>query len=153
LDEEGNMKRPLPPTFFLGAIVLSVALHFLFPLRQLLESPWRLIGIAPLLLGIALNLLADQTFKKHDTTVKPFEESTALITAGVFGITRNPMYLGMTLILLGIALLLGSATPFAVVIVLPVLFDRLFISPEEEMLKDTFDDSFREYRNRVRRWI
>ena len=59
----------------------------------------------------------------------------------------------MTLILLGVALLLGSLTPFAVVIVLPILFDRAFISPEEEMLEDTFGDQFREYRERVRRWI
>ena len=147
------MKKALPQTYFLGAIVLAVALHFLLPLRQLLAFPWRLTGLAPLLIGILLNLLADRAFKKHDTTVKPFEKSSSLVTGGVFGISRNPMYLGMTLILLGVALLLGSLTPFAVVIVLPILFDRAFISPEEEMLEDTFGDQFREYRERVRRWI
>jgi protein-S-isoprenylcysteine O-methyltransferase Ste14 len=63
------------------------------------------------------------------------------------------MYLGMTLVLLGVALLLGSLIPFAVVIVLPILFDRLFISPEEQMLEDTFGDQFREYRERVRKWL
>lgn len=147
------MKRPLPPTYFLGAIALTVSLHFLYPLEQLLATPWRLIGTAPLILGVVLNLLADQALKKHDTTVKPFEESASLVTAGVFGITRNPMYLGMTLILLGIALLLGSAMPFVLVLVLPILFDRVFILPEEKMLEDTFGDNFREYRERVRRWI
>lgn len=153
MDETGNKKRPLPPIYFLGAIVLVVALHFVFPLRQLLALPWCLVGILPLLLGIVLNFLADRAFKKHNTTVKPFEESTALVTAGVFGVTRNPMYLGMTLIVLGIALLLGSATPFVAVIALPILLDRLFIAPEEQMLETTFGDSFREYRKRVRRWI
>jgi len=147
------MKRPLPPTYFLGAIAVAVALHFLVPIRQLLLFPWRLLGIAPLLLGIVLNLVADQSFKKHDTTVKPFEKSSDLVTGGVFRVTRNPMYLGMTLILLGIALLLGSATPLVTVVVLPVLFDRVFITPEERMLEDTFGDEFRQYRKRVRRWI
>jgi protein-S-isoprenylcysteine O-methyltransferase Ste14 len=147
------MKKALPPTYFLGAIGLAVALHFLLPLRQLLAFPWRLTGLAPLVIGIVLNLLADQTFKKHDTTVKPFEKSSFLVTGGVFGISRNPMYLGMTLVLLGVALLLGSLIPFAVVIVLPILFDRLFISPEEQMLEDTFGDQFREYRERVRKWL
>ena len=147
------MKRQLPPTYFLGAIVAAVALHFLLPVRQLLLFPWRLIGIAPLLIGIVLNLVADKSFKKHDTTVRPFEESSKLVTGGVFGITRNPMYLGMSLILLGIALLLGSATPLIVVVVLPVLFDRVFITPEEKMLEDEFGDDFRRYRKRVRRWI
>jgi len=147
------MKKPLPPTYFLGAIVLAVILHFLLPLRQLLAFPWRLLGLVPLVIGIVLNLLADRALKQHDTTVKPFEESNALVTGGVFRLTRNPMYLGMTLILLGIAMLLGSATPFAVVPIAGVLFDRVFISPEERMLEDTFGDQFRECRKRVRRWI
>ncbi len=63
------------------------------------------------------------------------------------------MYLGMALIVLGAALLLGSATPLAVVILLALLLDRAFISPEERMLADTFGDQFQEYRGRVRRWI
>ena len=147
------MKKLLPPTYFLSAIIVSVALHFLLPLHQLISFPWRLVGLVPLIIGIVLNLLADQAFKKHATTVKPFEKSNALVTGGVFGISRNPMYLGMTLILLGLALLLGSATPFAVVAVLAILFDRIFIAPEESMLEDTFGDTFRQYLKSVRRWI
>jgi protein-S-isoprenylcysteine O-methyltransferase Ste14 len=85
--------------------------------------------------------------------VKPFEESKALITTGVFAISRNPMYLGMTLILFGLGLLLGSLTPFLVVSALPVLLGRLFIFPEEQMLDDTFGAQFQEYRKRVRRWM
>ena len=99
MDENKNMKKALPPTYFLGAIVLAVTMHFLLPLRQLLAFPWRLTGLAPLVIGILLNLLADHTFKKHETTVKPFEKSSSLVTGGVFGISRNPMYLGMTLVL------------------------------------------------------
>ena len=153
LDCRGIMKKVLPPTYFLAAIVLALILHFMVPVHQLLSFPWRFLGLAPLVVGIVLNLLADQTFKKHDTTVKPFEESNALVIGGVFNISRNPMYLGMTLILLGIALLLGSATPFGVVIILAVLFDHVFIVPEERMLEETFGDQFRQYRNRVRKWI
>jgi protein-S-isoprenylcysteine O-methyltransferase Ste14 len=148
-----DMKKPSPLTYFLLAIILSVALHFLLPLQQVIAFPWRLVGLVSLLVGIVLNLLADQALKKHGTTVKPFEKSRALVTDGVFRISRNPMYLGMTLVLLGIALLLGSLTPLAVVILVPILFDRVFISPEEKMLEQTFGDPFREYRKRVRRWI
>lgn len=146
-------KKQQPPTYLLAATFLAAALHFLLPLQQLLVLPWRLVGLVPLVMGIGLNLVADQIFKKHGTTVKPFEESSALVTSGIFGITRNPMYLGMSLILLGIALLMGSATPFAVVVVLSILLDRMFITPEEAMLEKTFGDEFREYRKRVRRWI
>lgn len=147
------MKKPLPPIYFFGAIVLAVILHFLLPLHQLLAFPWRLLGLVPPVVGIVLMSLAHRELKQHDTTVMPFEEPNALVTGGVFGLTRNPMYLGIMLILLGIVMLLGSATPFAVVPIAGVLFDRLFISPEERMLERTFGDQFREYRKRVRRWI
>ena len=83
----------------------------------------------------------------------PVPESTTLIRNGVFGITRNPMYLGMVFVLLGEALILGSLTPFAVVVALLILFDRVFIRREECILEDTFGDVFKEYRNRVRRWV
>ncbi|MBN2301467.1 MAG: isoprenylcysteine carboxylmethyltransferase family protein [Lentisphaerae bacterium] len=147
------MKKPSPLTFLLAAIVLSTVLHFLLPLQQLLKFPWRLVSILPLLTGIALNLSADQIFKRYNTTVKPFEKSNALITSGVFRITRNPMYLGMTLILLGIALLMGSITPYLVVIAFPILVDHWFISPEEKLLENTFGDQFRQYQRQIRKWI
>lgn len=147
------MRKSLPPTYFLGAVLIAVVLHFLLPVRQILYFPWCLLGLAPLVIGIMLNLLADRALKKHNTTVKPFEESSALITDGVFRITRNPMYLGMVLILFGVAMLLGSAAPFVVIFLLAALLDRVFIAPEEQMLNDTFGEQFREYRRRVRKWI
>jgi len=147
------MRNLLPPHYFFAAILLAVVLHFLLPVREILTYPWRLLGLAPMVIGIVLNLLADQAFKKHDTTVKPFEESSTLVTEGVFRFTRSPMYMGMVLILFGIAMLLGSTTPFVVVVLLAALLDRMFISPEEQKLEDTFGERFRQYRRRVSRWI
>ena len=147
------MKKTLPPTYLFGAIILTTALHFLIPGYQLLVFPWRFLGFLPISTGVVLNLMADQTLKKHLTTVKPFEGSNTLITNGVYSLTRNPMYLGMTLIVLGIVLLLGSASPFVVAIAMPILFERVFILHEEKILEDTFGDRFREYRRQVRKWI
>jgi protein-S-isoprenylcysteine O-methyltransferase Ste14 len=135
------------------ALILTVPLHFLLPIKQILLFPWSLLGLFPLVIGVILNLWADKSFKKHDTTVKPFLESTALITTGVFRITRNPMYLGMVTMILGVAILLGSAGPFLVVPILGIIFQRVFINPEERMLAATFGERFRQYRRRVRRWI
>ena len=147
------MKKILPPTYFLAAIVSMVALHFLLPLRKPISFPWRLLGLAPLTAGIILNILADRAFKIHRTTVKPFEKSTTLVTEGIFRVSRHPMYLGMILIVAGIGVLVGSATPWLVVILLAILFDRFFIKTEEQILEETFGDLFREYRKHVRRWI
>ena len=143
----------MPPAYFFVAIVLMAVLHFLFPLRQLVSFPWRMVGLAPLAAGVALNLWADCTFKRLGTTVKPFEESKILTTEGAFRISRNPMYLGMVFILAGIAFLMGSATPWIIVPLLAVLLDRRFIMPEQRMLEEKFGDEYRDYRRRVRRWI
>ena len=130
-----------------------VLLHLLFPAAEILTYPWRLLGCIPLLLGIILNLLADRAFKVNHTTVKPFEESTRLITSGVFRLSRHPMYLGMVLILVGIALLMGTLTPFLIIPVFVYLIDLVFVRSEEQMLADKFDDAWHKYQAIVRRWI
>jgi len=151
--ERNQMKKVMPPVYLYSAILLAIALHLLLPLNQLLPGIWRLIGLVALMTGIVLNLAADQAFKKRGTTVKPYERSTALVTDGVFRISRNPMYLGMSLMVLGIALLLGSAAAIAMSFVFPVLLDRIYIVGEEQMLEEAFGGSFRAYRKRVRRWV
>jgi len=100
-----------------------------------------------------LNVKADNAFKRRETTVKPFQESSALIDDGVFAISRNPMYLGMALIIAGVATLFGSATPWLVAVALAVFFDRFYIAAEEAMMARTFGESYATYSSRVRRWI
>ncbi len=147
------MKKPLPPTYVAISIATMLALHFLAPVELLLSYPWRLAGLLPLAVGFALNIAADRAFKRYDTTVKPFQRSSCLIAGGVFRFTRNPMYLGMVLSVAGIAMLLGSLTPWIVVPVLAVLLQRNFIAIEERMLEETFGAPFADYAKHVRRWL
>ncbi len=146
-------KKPLPPTYFFYAIVLMIALHVLLPVSKILRFPWNLLGIVPLVIGSILNLIADRDFKRVGTTVKPYEKSTTLVTSGVFRISRNPMYLGMVLILFGIAVFMGTMSPYAIVILFAVLMDRVFIRVEERMLEEEFGETWQEYKMRVRKWI
>jgi len=136
--KKGTMseKKVLPPTCLVSSIIVMVVLHFVFPVSKVICFPWNLLGVVPLVIGIILNLVADGVFKKLGTTVKPFEESTALITTGVFRISRHPMYVGMVLILIGIAVLMGSLTPYAVIPVFAVLMEVVFIRVEERMLDE-----------------
>ena len=147
------MKGLLPPAYFLIATLLTVAGGFLLPVRQLIPFPWKLVGLVPLLLGIILNVLADQSLKRHRTTVKPFESSRVLVTEGVFRVSRHPMYLGMILIIAGVAVLLGSLTPWFILPPLAVLLDARFIRAEEFMLEATFGEAYRKYKRQARRWI
>ncbi len=148
------MKKPiLPPTYFILAIVLVLALHFLFPIARWIRLPWSLVGAFPVFVGVVLNLVSDRQLKSRGTTVKPFLPSTALVVDGVFGYTRNPMYLGMVLILLGFAVLLGSFTPLLVAPLFGWRMDARFIRREEEDLAAQFGSAFDAYRGRTRRWI
>jgi protein-S-isoprenylcysteine O-methyltransferase Ste14 len=146
-------RNVLPPTLFYISIAIMVALHFLLPLMKVVPSPWNWLGLAPLACGVLLNIVADQAFHRAGTTVKPYQESTTLITEGVFEISRNPMYLGFVLILVGIAIFLRSLSPFLVVPVFSYLMDRIFITVEEQMLTEKFGMAWSDYKGRVRRWI
>lgn len=148
-----NKKPVHPPTYLLAALALALGLHFVFPGPRLIPTPWNLVGLLPLAFGLVLNILADRQFKQAATTVKPFEASAALVTDGAFRISRNPMYLGFGLVLLGIAVLLGTLTPFGVAAIFVVFLDLKFIRPEERMLEETFDREFLAYCQKVRRWI
>ncbi len=128
-------------------------LNFFGPVYGFALYPWNLLGLVPLGIGIALNLIADAAFKKAQTTVKPFEISTALITTSVFGISRNPMYLGMVLILIGIAILMGSLSPLIVIVFFTALIELVFVRTEEKMLEQHFGLTWTEYQSKVRKWI
>jgi protein-S-isoprenylcysteine O-methyltransferase Ste14 len=146
-------KKILPPTYLLIAILMMVAFHWLGPLIQIVPGLWRLAGLIPLVGGISLNIIADRAFQRAKTTVKPFEASTTLITTGVFRISRHPMYLGFALILLGVAVLLGSLTPSLVIPIFVILIDRVFIQAEERMLAEQFGQNWLAYKAGTRRWL
>jgi protein-S-isoprenylcysteine O-methyltransferase Ste14 len=124
--------------YLLFAITLMVLLHFMMPVAQLFWWPWNLTGIAPVLVGVALNIVAANQFKRRKTTVKPFQPSSALVTDGVFRISRNPMYLGMACILIGLGICLASLTPLIVIPLFVWSTTRRFIVPEEEALAEQF---------------
>ena len=146
-------KKTLPPTYFIVTIFLQILIHFVFPFLWLLFFPVNLIGVIFIAAGAALNIFADRAFKEANTTVKPFEEPSHLLTHGTFKISRNPMYFGMFLILIGVATILGSIIPFILAFIFVRIINRRFILNEEKMLLDKFGNEWLFYKNEVRRWI
>jgi len=146
-------KKILPPTYLLLAILAMLVLHFTFPLRRLIPMPWNLVGLIPLLLGIMINLYADKALHVANTTVKPFIEANVLVTGGVYGISRHPMYLGFVSVLAGVAVLLGSLSPWVIVPIFSILMEVVFIRVEERMLEEKFGPAWLAYQKKVRRWI
>ena len=148
-----NNDTALPPLYLFVSLAMMVLLHFFIPVYTVIPHPWNAVGLAPLTLGFVLNMTADATLKKHATTVKPFEESSTLVTTGVYKYSRNPMYLGMALILIGVAILMGSITPYIVIPGFIVIIQRVFIASEENMLDEQFGNHWSSYREKVRRWL
>jgi protein-S-isoprenylcysteine O-methyltransferase Ste14 len=147
------LPRLMPPFYVLIACLAMVGLHFGLPIVHLPLAWWNLVGLLPLALGVALNLRADDLFRRARTTVRPFAESSTLVTDGPFRLSRNPMYLGFALVLTGVAILLGSVTPFLVIPAFVILIDRRFIRVEEGMLASKFGAAWQAYCARTRRWI
>lgn len=152
--QEGMKKGDLePPTYFLICLVLIIGLHFILPIMQIIHAPYRFIGIIFIGIGLWLNLWADGLFKRGNTTVKPFRKSSVLILEGPFRFSRHPMYLGMVIALLGMAIILGSLVTFLPPIALFITMQMAFIRYEEKAMEETFGEEYLDYKNHVRCWL
>lgn len=142
-----------PPIWLVFGLVAVFALNEYYPGPRFTSTAFQLIGGALLVVGLLLLVFAGGLFKKAGTDLVPFRNVTALVTDGVYRYTRNPMYLGMALVLLGSAVTVGAALALCVPVVFAVIIDVRFIRPEEAMLRSLFPREFPAYCARVRRWI
>ncbi len=143
----------LPPTYFAFCLIITVLLHYLLPIKQFIYPPYNWLGFLFFVVGGVLNIWTDQLFKKNETTVKPDEKPSAFIQTGPFNISRNPMYLGMTILLIGIGFILGSLTSFIGFILFIISMEIRFIPMEEKLMLEQFGEEFDAYKKKVRRWI
>ena len=108
-----------------------------------------------ILLGFGLLILAARSFKEHSTTINPIkiESASSLVTSGIFNYSRNPMYLGMVLILLGLSLKFNPIGGLILTALFIVFITRFQIKPEEKAMQKIFGEEFVNYINKVRRWL
>ena len=148
------MKRiNLPPLYLFAAIALMLLLHFYLPLMRIVAPPYSYMGILIIITGITLISWNALYFKKYDTPIRVFQHPTHLITDGLYRYSRNPIYLGMAIIVAGGAVTLGSIAPFFVIPLFVVMIQRNFIEKEERLLENIFGNKYLDYKNRVRRWL
>jgi protein-S-isoprenylcysteine O-methyltransferase Ste14 len=143
----------MPPTLFYACIISMVLLAWLWPVRAILPFPVNLIGLAPLVLGLVFAVWGSRKFEEVGTTIKTFDEPQQLVTDGLFRFTRNPMYLGFVLALVGVWCLLGALSPVLGVMGFVIVAEGWYIRFEERMLAERFGREFETYRARTRRWI
>jgi protein-S-isoprenylcysteine O-methyltransferase Ste14 len=140
---------PVPPVV---ALALIVILDLTVPVPFLPQTVSLAVGIPLLVLGLGLWTWGVSGLLRRGESPDPRKATTQLVTGGPFQFSRNPIYAGGTVGLLGFALLLNTATGAAVVIVLAVVAHSLTLA-EERYLEAKFGNEWRVYRSRVRRWI
>jgi protein-S-isoprenylcysteine O-methyltransferase Ste14 len=142
------------PTPIWAALILA-ALYFVGDLLGWQSGPQSsAAGAAVIALGLAFSAWGVLTFRGVGTEVMPSSPAnTALVTYGPYAVTRNPMYVGMVTISLGVALLVGAPLLFAAPVLLFLLDNFVIIPFEEAKMERQFGDAYRAYKAKVRRWI
>ena len=139
--------------FLIGYLVDRLLIPVSWPSHSGAGRSHMIAGLVFIGLGVALALWGVAVFRRAKTTIMPFRASTAVVQDGPYRFTRNPMYVGMTLVYLGASLVFNTTWP---VILLPLVLwtmVRLVISREEAFLSTTFGSAYDNYRARVRRWL
>ena len=144
----------LPPLLLVLILAITMlVLDSALPLFRVLHPPVAYLGAAPVALGILIVLISAGLFRFRKTTINPFGEPAAMVQDGFYRFSRNPMYLGMLLVLTGVGLWLGNVLALLLAPAFVAIMTRGYIVREEQLLEDRFGEVYRAYRNLVRRWI
>lgn len=150
------LELKVPPVIVVG--IIAGIMHFTSHSLPAVKIPLSLrVSLTALIVLLALvsGALGVWEFRKQRTTVNPHtpEKSSSLVTSGVFQFTRNPMYLGLALLLLALAVYKSSPLLIAGVVVFILYMNRFQIAPEEGFMKQHFGPEYTDYCSRVRRWL
>jgi protein-S-isoprenylcysteine O-methyltransferase Ste14 len=148
------MKNKIPPpivTFFFGLCIYLSQEHFPESNLEFLTMLSYFLYFA----GLTILILAVRLFKKQNTTVNPIkiENASSLVTSGIFKYSRNPMYLGMVMILLGLAFMFNLIGGILFTLLFAIYITKYQIRPEEEVMERLFGEDFLKYKNSVRVWL
>lgn len=142
-----------PPVIYAGPLVVGLMLNLKFPMRFLPRKVASILGATLIGTSVALVSQAFQRMRRAGTNVNPTEPATVLVTEGPFNYTRNPLYLSMTLFYAGVSILVNAL--WAMLLLPAVLFviNRGVIYREERYLERKFGEQYKQYKERVRRWL
>jgi protein-S-isoprenylcysteine O-methyltransferase Ste14 len=148
-----ELRVPPPVVMAAAAFLMWVAAKAVPALD--FEAPTRAAGIALFAAGLAIGVGAFLQFRKAATTINPMtpDKSSALVTDGLYRLSRNPIYVADVLVLLACALLVANALAFLMVALFVAYVDRFQIRPEERALRERFGTQFDLYCRSVRRWL
>lgn len=134
-------------------LAVPVVLHFIIPIAVLIPFPYTYLGIPVMLAGLLLSIAASRVFRAAEASVQLHGGTPRLVTEGPFRHSRNPIYLGMLMWILGLAVLLGTLSPFLFVLLVFLLLNFSIVPMEERNLRRLHPAEYPVYEGRVRRWL
>ncbi len=148
------MKMLIPPVLFLLCALLMIGLDIFFPVVILIVNPLKfLFGIILFVFGLSMTIIVRKQFDKIQTEIHTFKLPEKLVTDGLFKVSRNPIYLGFTISLIGIWIFLGTLSPFTSVFFFVLSTAFWYIPHEEKTLETIFGVAYKDYKSKVRRWF
>lgn len=147
---------PWPPVLLVGAIALALTIDRLvirLPVPFAETATFNFLGMLLLLAGVGLSVWAAVQFHTHETSIRPDRGSNALVAAGPFAFSRNPIYLGEVIALVGAGIAFNRLWLVVTAPLFMTAVSRLAIAREEAYLERRFGHAFLDYKSRVRRWI
>jgi protein-S-isoprenylcysteine O-methyltransferase Ste14 len=142
-----------PPLIFLAGLAVGFGLQALLPDTSLPGAVRWVLGAVLLLAGLALLFSFERAFHLKGTAANPWRPTTAIATDGPYRLTRNPAYVGMALVYIGIALLADALWVLLPLPLVLLIIDRGVIAREERYLERKFGQEYLDYKRRVRRWV
>jgi protein-S-isoprenylcysteine O-methyltransferase Ste14 len=146
-------RKIIPPVYLLITLLVMWLVQRFLPVYQFVDEPLAYVGILPVFFGIAMAAISAGMFKMAGTGIEPFDEATYLVTSGFYRFTRNPMYMGMLLILMGVAFLMGNVGALLPLPVFTLIIRNNFVVGEERFLEAAFGQHYLDYKSEVRRWF
>ena len=145
---------PPPVIMILSMIAIHYGAQYL-PQFSFSFAEQQLIAVAIALVGLAVSIIAVLGFRKADTTINPHKLDTVshLVTDGLYNYTRNPMYLGMALLITSSGFYIGSLLFLPALGIFIIVINKFQIEPEEKALEQLFGQEFLDFKRRTRRWI
>lgn len=146
-------RKTIPPVYFLGALVTMFILSHYLPVSHLIYMPLRVFGAVLAVSGLVIGAWGVLLFKRAGTPLKPFDRPVVLVRSGPYRFSRNPVYLGMLLILSGTWIALGTLTPLLVLVLFFYIIQEAFVKQEELFLQEHLGEEYLQYCRTVRRWL
>lgn len=153
MPEQIKKFRIKPPYIAFALLFLSWLVDYLFPQFRLIFGAYRHIGILVFAFGLSITFSSFYLFKKSKTPIIPGQKPKFMVAEGTYKFTRNPMYLGVTIALAGVAIYLGNLFSFITPLIFFLVMNFYFVPFEEKLLENIFGKKYLDYKKKVGRWV